>query len=655
MSVHRSAKTDFLQLCTGWNLLDEVQLIIKHGGFVFGECVFASKMYVDSVNADDGKWSGITRMDICVSSENEHTARELLKKKYPIEKNAVYHIIFSDSGGSDRRVFLWIVDKGPHELDAYVLKFVVYEHAILTVHEMWYKNGHVFGTKAAKRARNTNHFEIHKNLSIKSFVGWHAVMHEVQRFTDEDVFDLKFDVDIRFWKKVLNYPDTTLAKIIKWNKLFSAKEDEKSQIPKFLIAAKPHQSSKVITSLNRTSKLITVQDLRIYAVTKWTKYDWRCPWSLKLETKKRIALLSDLPSFDRIYHANTEKIIMLGKNVIINLESFVFLNETKFEPVYLQGKLPRTCEFPVEAEDKYPLDDFVKTNCDCNLVFFTPLGPGADAAYTATCMKRQDFLKSSPRFFYECAVEDSVRSVQRDLPFVRIDFAPSKIHFVSEQNYNHIVQGDAHFFVVQYVNYKMKFSISKESLEPNANWISGDHCQAKSDKLTTFIFPVDANSVQRIMETMQPTHLLRILALSEAQEESEEEKEGREEKEKTSDEEEQEAKEEGQDIYDPDFLFTDEDEEEEKAGGEEEDESFSLLPYGLVPEEEPLRVHSAFSPQHSPPAAEQGSYSPSPAAGVDVDYHTPPRRRSTFEPITPQRQRQRTDEETSEEESSDAD
>jgi len=177
-------------------------------------------------------------------------------------------------------------------------------------------------------------------------------------------------------------------------------------------------------------------------------------------------------------------------------------------------------------------------------------------------MKRKTLLKRAP-MFYECTKKDNDKSAQSDLGFVRIDVRHDRKYFISQTNFDMLMDSDEQFFVVQPLAYKMEYSISKETLEGTGGYVSADHCQAGSDKSTSIVLPVHANSVRKIMETMHPTQILRILAVAPVEEEKE--KESEEEEERKVEKEEKFPEEEAESST---IAFTDSEAEEEEAAEE---------------------------------------------------------------------------------------
>jgi hypothetical protein len=533
-------------------------------GFIFGEFVFATKMFDESMKSDDGKAVGILRMDIAYIGPPP-----IVKLFVNLFKRAGFLQNGNRSGAldfheekTDRHIFLHKLPGSFKAADLDDPKTIMklfrrndFPLTDLSLEEFWYRKNKIYGTRASKKAWSDETFQIIQR-PMRTIQHWREdIMPRIQVLENEETFNCKLVSQKGLWITVFRevfHATSNVEDFITWNKEFGSTEQTYSSIPKFLLAVPKRKKDYVYHTF--------LEDVAVFAVTGNNAFIWRCPWTDSLQTQ-HVGQLLDTQL--QKHSTRWSKRIKLY-NSEVSLGSFTILNETTFKPVTLQGKLPRTCEFFSEAETEYDLESFVEGNCDCNIVFFLRT-PAGDAAFKAVCMKKSDVV-ANPRIFYECNKENTIVPdyMQRDLGYVRLDLGP--IVFMSQTNFDFIAQTDHRYFVVDSTNYKMAFSISKEALDGSGGFVSADHCQAGSDKTVSFVFPVDSHSIEKVIEVMRPTHVLRLNALTfNDDDDTEEHKEGREQKEESSDhsekEEDESSKRKEEEDQDELADFTDESED----------------------------------------------------------------------------------------------
>jgi len=614
----QSAKDSFLLLCDSWGILDLKAYLEKKGGFIFGEFVFSSKMYQESIDKDDGKWEVIAQIDMALPFNELQKFKQFLvgKAGFEHQKTTTNQIVGLYTKGS-HSLYLYTLGPGITKnnlTNATILDFIN-THTELSLEQVWYHKNRVFGTKLAKEAWNTNHFHVVAQNTTK-WSEWIKLMERVRYFENQDTFDMTFDANLTLWKKIFatyKYAPNDIKPILRWNAQFGSTEERESNIVKFLYAIKPNKKH-----------VYTLEDIKVYAVPGKNEYMWRYPWSVRQKENFVGNLKSPVrPSahWDDEFMTNYTK----NSQTEVKLASFAILNQTTFPSVYLQGKLPQTCDYVTQAEDGYVLNDFVKQGCACNIVFFHTM---SGAGLEAVCMTREDFITRIDSY-YECGLQDKLESVQQDLEIIRInlgtfDYIP-KTAFISRVNFNMILASDEQFFVVRDAGYTMNLTVSKTALVKDADWTSADHCQDRSNKNISFVFPVHANSVRKVIEVMQPTHVMRILALKPAEDEEPDE---------NSETEEQEEK------FEKEEKVPEEEEETDLGFGEPEEEEvvFHTPPALRSPYEEnvrPRRERSAFDDDTSG-EEEEVKENVENIAPSDYVYATPPRVRSAFTPPPPE-------------------
>lgn len=169
---------------------------------------------------------------------------------------------------------------------------------------------------------------------------------------------------------------------------------------------------------------------------------------------------------------------------------------------FLRGKiLPSNCLYIAMAEEAYNIKDHVEESRD-NLVVFFPL---PNDQLRAVCVTRGE-LQQYALVFYQC-LRNSLApdSVIQDAPYYQLQITEFPI-YVSEENFEAMIKNrDTPFFLAQASDLVLSRTVSKRALEPDADWMSADHCQDGTEKIVSTIYPVNAASVAEILQVNLPS------------------------------------------------------------------------------------------------------------------------------------------------------
>ncbi len=334
------------------------------------------------------------------------------------------------------------------------------------------RNPEYICTDLAKQAVQSKNFYINlEDPLAMDWDEWLKLMNQV--ITIEDHSDFKFkdphNDDFDFYRHLIlpTLPiDEAIRHIIQWNTQVKTSKTQTS-VPMFLLTVKtPNESPRM-------------SDVLVVILPKDQRYIWNIHWH-KLTYDQKLSAVPLLSKITDLFSDLTP----------VNM----LTQESKFETVFLPGKIPSTCLDIINNEMEQDLNEFVKEDPEDNIVFLFPLKN--DSKMAAACYHKS-YLSQS-KIFYSCTKEDSMnskKSVRLALSIFQIQVREFPI-YIEQNNMEALLESDAQFFIVNETPHRANFTVSKDVQDGRENMVSADHCQAGSDKTLSIILPISANSLE---------------------------------------------------------------------------------------------------------------------------------------------------------------
>jgi hypothetical protein len=352
------------------------------------------------------------------------------------------------------------------------------------------RNPEYICTELGKQALQNNYFDVSvDDAANMDWEEWFTLMNLA--ITIENHSNFKFQnliSDFGLWELILHVlpMDEVIKHIIEWNTMVKTANTQ-TNIPMFLLTVKTPNDAP------RTS------DVLVVIVPKDQRYIWNIHWH-KLTYNQKLSALPLLHLEDEFSDKTPVKLL---------------IQESKFESVFLPGQIPSTCLDIINNEMEQDLNEFIKEDPEDNIVFLFPLKNQEKMA--AACYHKS-YLSQS-KIFYTCKKEDSMnpkKSVRLALSIFQIHVREFPI-YIDQNNMEALLESDAQFFIVNETPHKTKFTVSKDVIDGRENMVSGDHCQARSDKTLSRILPISADSLEEAVSNVQgnpgkwrkkyPTHI----------------------------------------------------------------------------------------------------------------------------------------------------
>lgn len=302
----------------------------------------------------------------------------------------------------------------------------------------------------------------------------------------EKYFDFTFVQKYELWNEIVNQmakdPFQFLEYMIEWNATIKKFPDTK--VPMFLLSSK-------------NPKPEHLKDLKIiFHFATNPKYLWRIFWN-------EVSSVEKMYTYHPFPRSLNDTLKLDEKE--IDIKDF-FDRKTEFPTIdKLEGNLPDTCyeiQMYNQEDDRLEIDTHLEEEKN-GLVFLRyKLKHVLEAACTS-----KEYLDPKPEDFnqqlkfYQCTIPETQfdkpeRFVLNDEVYISINVFQYPF-YVTQTNLNSVLtNNETKYFMVNESPLKLKFTMEKKAADLHTGALmSGHHCQEGSDKVISFISPINAQSI----------------------------------------------------------------------------------------------------------------------------------------------------------------